>query len=79
VLLDYNGFITFRRTNFTSTTRTFRIIGASGALAAPLVGKLSDKGVLEIAVGYGCMLIAFSFMIFFLGSSVIGIVFGIIL
>ncbi|PKH67327.1 MFS transporter [Flavobacterium sp. ALD4] len=66
--------------NFTSTTiGLFGIIGASGALAAPLVGKLSDKGSSRIAVGYGCMLIAFSFMIFyFSGSSVIGIVFGII-
>jgi predicted MFS family arabinose efflux permease len=65
--------------NFTSTIGLFGIIGASGALAAPLVGKLSDKGSSRIA-GYGCMLIAFSFMIFyFSGSSVIGIVFGIIL
>jgi predicted MFS family arabinose efflux permease len=66
--------------NFTSTTiGLFGIIGASGALAAPLVGKLSDKGSSRIAVGYGLMLIAFSFMIFyFSGSSVIGIVFGII-
>jgi protein involved in polysaccharide export with SLBB domain len=30
--------------NFTSTTIGLFIIGASGALAAPLVGKLSDKG-----------------------------------
>jgi predicted MFS family arabinose efflux permease len=66
--------------NFTSTTiGLFGIIGASGALAAPLVGKLSDKGSSRIAVGYGLMLIAFSFMIFyFSGLSVIGIVFGII-
>jgi predicted MFS family arabinose efflux permease len=66
--------------NFTSTTiGLFGIIGASGALAAPLVGKLSDKGSSRIAVGYGLMLIAFSFMIFyFSGSSVIGIIFGII-
>jgi predicted MFS family arabinose efflux permease len=66
--------------NFTSTTiGLFGIIGASGALAAPLVGKLSDKGSSRIAVGYGLMLIAFSFMIFYFSvSSVIGIVFGII-
>jgi hypothetical protein len=44
--------------NFTSTTiGLFGIIGASGALAAPLVGKLSDKGS-RIAVGYGCMLLS---------------------
>jgi predicted MFS family arabinose efflux permease len=66
--------------NFNSTTiGLFGIVGASGALAAPLVGKLSDKGNSRIAVGYGCLLIAFSFMIFyFSGSNVIGIIFGII-
>jgi predicted MFS family arabinose efflux permease len=66
--------------NFNSTTiGLFGIVGASGALAAPLVGKFSDKGSSRIAVGYGCLLIAFSFMIFyFSGSSVIGIIFGII-
>jgi hypothetical protein len=41
-------------------------------LAAPLVGKLSDKGSSRIAVGYGCMLIAFSFMIFYFSGSSVG-------
>lgn len=62
-----------------ATIGLFGIVGASGALAAPLVGKLGDKGNSRIAVGYGCMLIAFSFLIFyFSGSSIIGIVFGIV-
>jgi predicted MFS family arabinose efflux permease len=66
--------------NFNSTTiGLFGIVGASGALAAPLVGKLGDKGNSRIAVGYGCLLIALSFAIFyFSGTSIIGIIFGII-
>lgn len=66
--------------NFNSATiGLFGIVGATGALAAPLVGKLSDKGSSRVAVGYGCMLIALSFVIFyFSGTSVIGIIFGIV-
>lgn len=67
--------------NFNSATiGLFGIVGASGALAAPLVGKLGDKGGSRIAVGYGCMLMALSFIVFyFSGQSVIGIVIGIVL
>ena len=67
--------------NFNSATiGLFGIVGASGALAAPLVGKLGDKGNSRIAIGYGCLLIALSFIIFyFSGSSVFGIIIGIIL
>lgn len=65
--------------NFSSATiELFGIVGASGALAAPLVGKLGDKGNSIIAVCYGCMLIACSFVIFYFSeSSIIGIDFGI--
>lgn len=63
-----------------ATIGLFGIVGASGALAAPLVGKLGDKGGSRIAVGYGCGLMALSFLVFyFSGESVIGIVIGIIL
>jgi predicted MFS family arabinose efflux permease len=67
--------------NFNSATiGLFGIVGASGALAAPLVGKLGDKGSSRVAVGYGCMLIALSFAVFyFSGASVVGIVLGIVL
>ncbi|MBU2061508.1 MAG: MFS transporter [Bacteroidetes bacterium] len=67
--------------NFNSATiGLFGIVGASGALAAPLVGKLGDKGSSRVAVGYGCMLIALSFAVFyFSGASVVGIVIGIVL
>jgi predicted MFS family arabinose efflux permease len=66
--------------NFNSTTiGLFGIVGASGALAAPLVGKLADTGNSRTAVGYGCILMAISFIIFyFSGSSVIGIIVGIV-
>ncbi len=63
-----------------ATIGLFGIVGASGALAAPLVGKLGDKGGSRIAVGYGCGLMAMSFLVFyFSGQSVIDIVIGIIL
>jgi predicted MFS family arabinose efflux permease len=67
--------------NFNSATiGLFGIVGASGALAAPLVGKLGDKGSSRVAVGYGCALVALSFIVFyFSGASVVGLVIGIVL
>lgn len=63
-----------------ATIGLFGIVGASGALAAPLVGKLGDKGGSRIAVGYGCAFIALSFMIFYFSEqSVIGVIIGIVL
>lgn len=62
-----------------STIGLFGIVGASGALAAPLVGRLGDKGNSRIAVGYGCLLMLISFVIFyFSGSSIVGIIIGIV-
>ena len=62
-----------------ATIGLFGIVGASGAFAAPLVGRLGDKGSSRVAVGYGCLLILISFLIFyFSSSSVIGIVIGIV-
>lgn len=57
----------------------FGIIGASGALAAPLVGRLGDKGNSRVAVGYGCLLMLASFIVFyFSGSNILGIIIGIV-
>lgn len=66
--------------NFNSATiGLFGIVGASGALAAPLVGKMGDKGNPRVAVGYGCLLMLISFMVFYFSiESVIGIVIGIV-
>lgn len=67
--------------NFNSASiGLFGIVGASGALAAPLVGRLGDKGNSRIAVGYGCLLLLISFVVYyFSGESVIGIIIGIVL
>lgn len=63
-----------------ATIGLFGIIGASGALAAPLVGKLGDKGNSRVAVGYGCLMMLASFIVFYFSeTSIIGIVIGIIL
>lgn len=62
-----------------ATIGLFGIIGASGALAAPLVGRLGDKGGSRVAVGYGCLLIALSFVIFYFSiTNIIGIALGIV-
>lgn len=64
----------------TATVGMFGIIGASGALAAPLVGKLGDKGNPRVAIGYGIMLMLLSFVVFYFSTtSVIGIIIGIVL
>lgn len=58
----------------------FGVVGVSGALAAPLVGRLGDKGNSRIAVGYGCLLLLISFAVFYFSAeSVIGIIIGIVL
>jgi len=63
-----------------ATIGLFGIVGASGALAAPLVGKLGDKGNSRIAVGYGCLLLLISFVVYYFSvASVIGIIIGIVL
>lgn len=62
-----------------ATIGLFGIVGASGALAAPLVGRLGDKGGSRVAVGYGCLLILISFLVFYFSvESVIGIAIGIV-
>ncbi len=62
-----------------ATIGLFGIVGASGALAAPLVGKMGDKGNSRIAIGYGCLLILISFLTFYFSiESVIGIAVGIV-
>jgi predicted MFS family arabinose efflux permease len=63
-----------------ATIGLFGVVGASGALAAPLVGKLGDKGNSRIAVGYGCLLLLLSFVVYYFSAeSVIGIIIGIVL
>ena len=58
----------------------FGIVGASGALAAPLVGKLGDKGNSRKAIGYACLLLLISFVVYYFSAeNVIGIVIGIVL
>ncbi len=66
--------------NYNSATiGLFGIVGASGALAAPLVGKLGDKGNPRKVIGYGCILLLLSFIIFYFSSeSLIGILIGIV-
>jgi predicted MFS family arabinose efflux permease len=63
-----------------ATIGLFGVVGASGALAAPLVGKFGDKGSSRVIVGYGCLLMLLSFVVFYFSSeSIVGLVIGIIL
>ena len=57
----------------------FGIIGAAGAMAAPLAGKFADRRGPQTAISFAIVLIAVSFLIFgFSGTSLIGLVFGVI-
>ena len=61
-----------------ATIGLFGIVGASGALAAPLVGKLGDKGNPRKVIGYGCGLLLLSFIVFYFSAeSLVGILIGI--
>jgi predicted MFS family arabinose efflux permease len=78
---DYNDFVTSAEPfNFNSATiGLFGIVGASRSVSQLLVGKLGDKGSSRAAVGYGCALIALSFIVFTSsGASVAGIVIEIV-
>jgi len=58
----------------------FGLVGAVGALAAPLVGRASDKGLSKNLVTFMILLIISSYIIFGLFStSLIGLIAGIIL
>lgn len=47
----------------------FGLVGAAGALTAPLIGKLGDKANPRIAVGYGLLILLLSQVIFYFFSA----------
>lgn len=47
----------------------FGLVGAVGALTAPLIGKLGDKGKPRIAVGYGLALLFIAQLLFYFFST----------
>ncbi len=59
---------------------SFGLIGACGAFAAPLVGKIGGAGGARKLILYGILMTFFSFVVFYFSStSVIGLIVGIIL
>jgi predicted MFS family arabinose efflux permease len=57
----------------------FGLAAAAGALLAPLIGGSADKGNPRVVIGYGIILAAASFLLFYLFSTaVIGIIAGIV-
>lgn len=59
----------------------FGILGASGALAAPLVGRLADRRSPRQIVGYGILMMGISFLIYWLwgGTSLIALSVGVVI
>jgi len=63
------------------TVGLFGILGASGALAAPLVGRLADRRSPRQTVGYGIVMMGVSFAIYWLwgGTSLIALSIGVVI
>lgn len=62
------------------TIGLFGLAGAAGALAAPIIGRMGDKKSPRVAIGFGLVVLFLSFLVlYFGGSSVVGIILGIIL
>ena len=61
-------------------TGLFGLVGVVGAAAAPLVGKLADKGSPKLTVGLGLLITTSSFILFWVfGHQLIGLIIGVIL
>lgn len=59
---------------------SFGLVGVVGAAAAPLVGKLADKGRPKVTVGLGLLITTSSFIIFWIFSHhLVGLIVGVIL
>ncbi|MEK2646278.1 MFS transporter [Bdellovibrio sp. BCCA] len=63
------------------TVGLFGILGASGALAAPLVGRLADRRSPRQTVGYGIAMMGISFLIYLFwgGTSLIALSIGVVI
>ncbi|MDB5252529.1 MAG: transporter [Flaviaesturariibacter sp.] len=62
------------------TIGLFGLAAAAGALLAPLIGGIADRGNPRVAIGYGLAAVAVSMVVFFLwGGSVAGMLTGIVL
>lgn len=61
-------------------TGLFGLVGIVGAMAAPLVGRLADKGNPKLTVGLGLLITTSSFILFWVfGHQLIGLIVGVIL
>ncbi|BAZ12150.1 major facilitator superfamily MFS_1 [Calothrix sp. NIES-4071] len=58
----------------------FGLVGVAGAIAAPMVGKLTDRSRHERVVGIGLLITTTSFILFWIfGHQIIGLIIGVIL
>jgi predicted MFS family arabinose efflux permease len=53
------------------TIGLFGLAAAAGALLAPLIGGVADRGNPRVAIGYGLAAVALSFVIFYFGGSTV--------